>query len=178
MLKRTIVFLLLNVICLGSVYSQAITRMAVVDLPRVYTEFFNDSKAVREFQQRSARVQADIDKMNKEIMDLKSKHADAIAKDNEAEMHRLEGQINAKTENLRVFFQTRMAELDKMKQGLMTSGSFLNQVHDEIRYIAESKGYTAVFDIKSTPGIIWFSPSVDITNDLIQSLKNKAARNN
>jgi len=178
MLKRTIAFLLLSVSGLCFIYSQQITRMAVVDLPRVYTEFFAESKAVRDFQQRSARVQNDIDRMNKEIQDLKNKHADAILKDDTSEVLRLENQINTRQENFRVFYQTRMAELDKMRQGLMQSNTFLNQVHDEIRYIAESKGFTAVFDIKSTPGIIWYSPSVDITNDLIQSLKNKAARSN
>jgi outer membrane protein len=178
MLKRTIVIFFLSVLCLSYAYSQQITRMAVVDLPRVYTEFFTESKAVRDFQQRTTRVQTDIDKMNKEIQDLKNKHADAILKDDSSEMLKLEGQINTRTENLRVFYQTRMAELDKMRQGLMQSNTFINQVHDEIRYIAESKGYTAVFDIKNTPGIIWFSPSVDITNDLIQSLKNKAAKDN
>lgn len=178
MLKRGIILFLLSVFCFGFAYSQQITRMAVVDLPRVYTEFFTESKAVRDFQQRSARVQADIDRMNKEIQDLKTKHADALLKDDSSEALRLEGQINKRTEDMRVFYQTRMAELDKMRQGLMQSSAFLNQVHDEIRYIAESKGYTAVFDIKNTPGIIWFSPSVDITNELIQSLKNKAAKSN
>jgi len=178
MLKRVIIYLFLSIFIIGFAYSQQITRMAVVDLPKVYTEFFTESRAVREFQQRTARVQADIDKMNKEILDLRTKHADALLKDDSSEALRLEGQINKRSEDLRVFYQTRMAELDKMRQGLMQSSTFLNQVHDEIRYIAESKGYTAVFDIKNTPGIIWFSPSVDITNELIQSLKNKAAKGN
>ena len=174
MFKRVIIFLLLNLLCLGFVHSQMITRMAVVDLPRVYTTFFQQSRAVREFQQRSERVQADIDRMQKEIQDLRTRHADAILKDDQTEMLRLETQINRRTENLREFYQTRTTELDNQRKNLMQSSSFLNQVHDEIRFIAESEGFTAVFDIKSTPGIIWHSPTVDITDKLIQSLQNRS----
>jgi len=176
-MNRSVILTALFLFCFGSVYGQQITRMAVVDLPRVYTEFFQDSKAVRDFQQRTAKVQSDIDRMFKDIQDLKSKHADALLKDDTSEALRLEAAISKRSEELRVFSQTRMAELEKMRQNLSQSSTFFNQVHDEIRYIAESKGYTAVFDLKNTQGIIWYSPSVDITNDLIQSLKNKAAKN-
>ena len=175
--KRILFFLLLNAACFGILYSQsAITRMAVVDLPRVYTEFFQESKAVRDFEERTARVQREIDRMQKEIQDLKVRHADAILKDDQNAMLRLETDINKKTDNLRNFYQAKTAELDKIKKGLMQSGDFLNQVQNEIRFIAESEGYTVVFDLKNTAGIVWFSPSVDITDKLIQSLRVKAAR--
>jgi len=154
-MKRVIIFLLLNIICIGFTFSQQITRMAVVDLPRVYTAFFRESRAVREFEERATRVQNDIDRMTKEIQDLRSRHADAISRDDQTEMIRLEAQINRRTENLREFYQARMTELERQKSNLMQSDSFLRQVHDEIRFVAESEGYSAVFDIKNTPGIVW-----------------------
>ena len=172
-MKRVIIFLLLNIICIGFTFSQQITRMAVVDLPRVYTAFFRESRAVREFEERATRVQNDIDRMTKEIQDLRSRHADAISRDDQTEMIRLEAQINRRTENLREFYQARMTELERQKSNLMQSDSFLRQVHDEIRFVAESEGYSAVFDIKNTPGIVWHSPTVDITEKLIQSLQTR-----
>ena len=173
-MKRVLFFLLFCLICFGTVYSQQITRIAVVDLPRVYTAFFRESNAVRQFEQRSARVQADVDRMQKEIQDLRTRHADAILRDDQTEMIRLETQINRRTENLREFYQARTAELDTQRKNLMQSSSFLNQVHDEIRFIAESEGYSVVFDLKNTPGIVWHSPTVDITDRLIQSLQTRA----
>jgi len=173
MFKRVFAVFLLSLICAGVAFGQQITRVAVVDLPRVYTAFFRDSKAVRDFEQRSARVQADIDRMTREIQDLRTRHADAILKDDQSDMIRLETQINRRIENLREFHQARTAELDKQRRELMQSSSFLSQVHDEIRFIAESEGYSVVIDLKNTPGIVWHSPTVDITEKLIQSLQTR-----
>jgi len=176
MLKRVILLLSLNVLCLSYVFGQQITRFAVVDLPKVYTELFRESAAVRQFEEKSARVQADIDKITKEIQNLKSKYADAIKDNNETEALKLENQIYKRSEYLKEFFQIKTAELDAERSKLMQSESFLKQVYDEIRYIAESEGYTMILNMKNNPNIIWFSPSIDITERLIQSLKMKSKK--
>jgi len=174
MIKKALIFLLLNV-C-GLLYGQQLTRFAVVDLSRVYTAFFRESRAVREWEERSARVQSDIDRMTREILELRSRHADAVLRDDQNEALRLETQINRRSEFLRDYYQTKTEELETQKRNLMRTGSFLEQVHDEMRFIAESEGYTMVLDSKN-PVILWFSPSVDITDKLIQNLLSRSSRN-
>jgi len=174
MLKKTLFFLLLNV-C-GLLYGQQLTRFAVVDLSKVYMAFFRDSTAVRQFEERSARVQADIDRMTREIQELRSRYADAMTNNNQSEALRLETQINSRSEYLREFYQTRTAELETQRRNLMRSGSFLDQVYDEMRFIAESEGCTLVINLNDTPGVVWYSPSVDITDKLIQSLLTRSSR--
>jgi len=174
MLKKALFFLLLNV-C-GLLYGQQLTRFAVVDLSRVYMAFFRESRAVREFEERSARVQADIDRMTREIQELRSRHADATMNNNQTEALRLETQINSRTEYLREYYQTRTAELETQRRNLMTSGSFLDQVYDEMRFVAESEGCTMVINLNDTPGVVWYSPSIDITDKLIQSLQTRSSR--
>jgi outer membrane protein len=176
MLKRILFFLLLALACFGTTFGQQFTRFAVVDLPRVFTEFRRESRAVREFEERSTRVQNEIDRMTREIQNLRSRHADAIQQDNQSEIIRLETEINRRTENLRNFYQARTAELDRERQNLMQSDSFLNQVNNEIRLLAESEGITTVFDISKTPGIIWYSPAFDFTDRLIQRLRASSSR--
>jgi len=172
MKKRVLIFLLLNVSCI--IYAQQLTRFAVVDMPKVYTAFFRDSRVVRQFEEKSAKVQSDIDKMTKEIQDLRSRHADALLRDDQTEVLRLENLIYRRSEYLRDFYQTKTAELENEKKKLMQSGSFLEQVYDEIRYIAESEGYSMVVDLKQNNGIIWYSNTVDITDKLIANLLTKA----
>jgi len=167
--KRILVFVLLNVSCI--LYAQQLTRIAVVDMPKVYMAYFKDSRAVRQFEEKSAKVQSDIDKMSKEIQDLKSRHADALLRDDQSEVLRLDGLIYRKAENLNQFYQTRTAELENEKKKLMQSGSFLDQVYDEIRYIAESEGYSMV--IEKNNNILWFSNTIDITDKLITNLQKK-----
>jgi len=172
MLKKVLLLLLLNVSCF--LYAQQLTRFAVVDMPKVYTAFFRDSRAVRQFEERSARVQSDIDKITKEIQDLKSRQLDASGRGDQSEALRLENQVYRRSEYLRDYYTTKTAELEDQKRRLMQSGSFLEQVYDEIRYIAESEGYSMVLDLKDAKGIIWYSANVDITDKLIQNLLTKA----
>jgi len=171
MVKKILFLLLLNVSCI--LYAQQLTRFAVVDMPKVYTAFFRDSRPVRQFEERSARVQSEIDKITKEIQDLKSKQLDASQKGDQSEALRLENQVYRRSEYLKDYYNTKTAELENEKKKLMQSGSFLEQVYDEIRYIAESEGYSMVLDLKENKGIIWYSTTVDITDKLISNLLTK-----
>lgn len=172
MLKKVLIFLLLNVSCV--LYAQQLTRFAVVDMPKVYTAFFRDSRAVRQFEERSAKVQSDIDRMTREIQDLRTRYANAMQSDDQNEALRLETLINRRQDYLREFYQIRTTELENEKKRLMQSGSFLEQVYDEIRFIAESEGYSIVMDLKQNNGIIWYSSTVDITDKLISNLQTRS----
>ncbi|MDR1950578.1 MAG: OmpH family outer membrane protein [Spirochaetaceae bacterium] len=159
-----------------SLGAQQLTRFAVVDLPRVYASFFRDSRAVREFEERSARVQAEIDRMTAEIQALQSAQLNAEAAGEREQALRLESEIYRKSEYLKQYFQVRTAELNDQKAKLSQSGTFLEQVYAEIRFIAESEGYSMVLSMKENTGILWYSPTVDITDKLIQNLLTKAGR--
>ena len=171
-------FLLLSIILLGlcgaAETQQIITRFAVVDLPRVYIAFFSESRAVRNFEERSARVQSEIDRMSAEIQSLKVNQVNAQAQGNMDQALRYENEINRRSDFLKEYYRTQTAELERMKNNLTQSSSFLEQVYDEIRFIAESEGYSAVLNLKDTTGILWYSPTVDITDKLIQSLRNRS----
>ena len=174
-MKKIIITVGLFYIGLCGAYAQQLTRFAVVDLPRVYLSFFRESRAVREWDEKSARVQSDFDKMTAEIQTLKSSQITAEFQGNRQLALRLESDINQKTEYLKEYYQLKTAELEMEKNRLTQSNSFLGQVYDEIRYIAESEGYSMVLNLKENTGILWYSPTVDITDRLIQNLLRKAA---
>jgi outer membrane protein len=175
-LKKALFFAVFVISGLGSLYAQQLTRFAVVDLPRVYVAFFRDSRAVREFEERSVRVQTEIDRMSAEIQTLRSTHLDVQGRGDQSQALRLENEIYRKSEYLKEYFQVKTAELEDQKNKLTQSSSFLEQVYDEIRYIAESEGYSMVLNLKEKNGILWYSPTVDITDKLIQNLASKAGR--
>jgi outer membrane protein len=159
-----------------SLGAQQLTRFAVVDLSKVYVSFFRESRAVREFEERSARVQAEINQMTREIQDLKSSQINAEFRGDRNEAMRLENEAYRKSEFLKEYYKLKTAELEDQKGKLTQSGAFLEQVYDEIRYIAESEGYSMVLNNKENTGILWFSPTVDITDKLIQNLLAKSRR--
>jgi outer membrane protein len=175
-MKKIVVLTFLVCCTAASLCAQQLTRFAVVDLPKVYTAFFRESRAVREFEERSTRVQTEIDKMNKEIQELRSRHADQVLKGEQSQALRTETEINRKSDFLREYYTVKTAELEEQKRRLSQSGSFLEQVYGEIRYIAESEGYSMVLNLKENTGILWYSPTVDITDKLIQNLLEKGRR--
>jgi len=156
-----------------SLYSQQLTRFAVVDLTKVYSVFLRESRAVREFEQRSAAIQAEIDKMTREIQDLRAKRIDLVNQGDQTGALRLENEIYRKSEFLREYYTVKTAELDDQRKKLAQSDSFMEQVYGEIRSIAESEGYSMVMNLKDA---IWYSPTVDITDKVIQNLVSRSRR--
>lgn len=175
-MKRFAVAAAFAALCAVPALSQQLTRFAVIDLPRVFTTFYRDSKAVRDWEERSARVQADIDRMTAELQNLQRVKLEAEAAGDAERTLRTDAEITKKTEFLREYYRVKTAELEDQKKKLSQSTAFLQQVHDEIKIIAESEGYSAVLNLKESAGILWYSPTVDITDAVIQSLLTKAGR--
>jgi outer membrane protein len=176
MIKRSVLALICAAALGMFLEAQQLTRFAVVDLPKVYTAFFRDSRAVRELEERSARVQAEIDRMTAEIQELRSAMVSAEGAGERERALRLENEISRKSDYLRDYYHVKTAELAAQRNRLSQSDSFMNQVYGEIRYIAESEGYSMVLNLKENTGILWYSPTVDITDKLITNLLTKAGR--
>jgi outer membrane protein len=147
-----------------------------VDLSRVYTAYFRESTAVRQFEERSQRVQNEVNRQTAAITELRSQKAAADLAQNQVESSRLEAQIYRQSEALKEYYQTQMTILEDQRRNLMQSGSFLDQIYEEIRFLAESEGCSMVFNLKDTPGIVWYSATVDLTDRLIQNLQTRTRR--
>ncbi|MDR0383331.1 MAG: OmpH family outer membrane protein [Spirochaetaceae bacterium] len=156
--------------------AQQITRFAVVDMNKVYTAFFRESRAVRDFEERSARVQADVDRMTREIQDLKSAQSNAELQGDNERAVRLENEIYKKNEFLKEYYKLKTAELEDQKKKLSQSSAFLEQVYNELRVVAESEGYVMVINLRDAKGILWYSQTIDITDKVIQNLQSKSGR--
>jgi outer membrane protein len=87
--------------------AQQLTRFAVVDLSRVYTQFFRESRAVREWEERSSRVQSEVDRMTAEIQTLHTSLVDAEARGDEERVLRIQTDIYRKQEFLREYYQVK-----------------------------------------------------------------------
>ncbi|MCL2608306.1 MAG: OmpH family outer membrane protein [Treponema sp.] len=170
MRKWFLAFMLVCGLAVGAFGQQQITRFALVDMGRVYAAFLQESRAARALQTRSAEVQAQIGKMAEEIQDLRERFEEAQAANNRQVAARLQADVNRKTEALRNFHATQTAALETQRENLINSNEFLSEVYAEIRFVAEREGYSMVLDLKEVPGILWYSGTVDITDNLIRSL--------
>jgi len=150
-----------------SLPAQMLTRFAVVDMNRVHSVFFMESGPVRALEVRAAEIQAEINRRTQEIQGLQAEMANAVGA---AEQRRFQDEIRSRTEALRDFHATRTAELEAERRELAQTDAFMRDIYNDIRFVAEREGFSMVFDLRQTPGLLWFSPTVDITEVLIQRL--------
>jgi outer membrane protein len=164
-------FLLVLLLSALSLEAQQITRFAVVDLTKVWSEFQNDSKQIRAWEAASERVQAEVDKRTTELQNLAGQKAEAELSGDAAKAGRLDADLNRKTEALRVYYEAETKKLEDQKTRLSNQSDFVNKVYNELRVVAESEGYSMVLNLRDNKGILWYSQAIDITAKVIANLK-------
>lgn len=151
-------------------FAQQITRFAVIDTARIYTTFYRDSRNVRDFESKRLRYQREIQRLSDEIKDLRQQKVDAEALGETARVTRLEAQISSKTNFLLDYSKAKNEELDELRKELTTDDEFYSMLYEQIRKISEADGYSMVLSLQEGNSIIWYSPTVDITDKVIRSM--------
>ena len=172
---RKIIWLIavMIVVSMTSLYAQQITKFAVIDTSRIYTTFYRDSRSVRDYEARKTRYQADIQRMSDEIKQLRQQRVDAEAADDTARAKRLERDIEKKTSFLLEYSKAKNSELDTLKKHLVSDDDFYSMLYEEIRIVAESDGYSMVLSLHDNSAIMWYSPTVDITDKIIRNMTSR-----
>jgi outer membrane protein len=173
-MKRIIIALLLGGIGFSLQAQQTITRFAVVDMNRVVDVYHRQSAAGRAFTEKSAQVQAEINRLTAELQDLKTRLAEAQEQKKRSQIRTLESQVGDKTKALQEYIKKSFAELEQDRAKL-TDDAFLTRLNTILRIVAESDGYNMVLN-KEGAGILWYSPSVDITNKVLERLRTGNTR--
>ncbi|AEH40269.1 outer membrane protein H [Treponema paraluiscuniculi Cuniculi A] len=166
----TFVFMLLTSLLQGQ--SQHITRFAVIDAARIYSTFWRDSRVLRDYESKKARHQGEIQKMSDELVELRQKKVDAQMQQNIASVQKYEVLIASKTALLLEYSKTSNDELTALRKTLIADDAFYAKLYAAIRRIAESEGYSIVLDLQKNAGILWYSHSVDITEDVLRELSS------
>ncbi|MDR2662561.1 MAG: OmpH family outer membrane protein [Treponema sp.] len=169
-MKRIVIALLLSAGMLPVLQAQqTITRFAVVDMGRIMTAFGSSSG---EFAEKSAAVQVEIDRRNAELQDLTARLEAAKAENKRSQIRKLEAEIKTKTRDTQEYLRTSFADLEKEKSVQKTlSDDTLRRLNNALRVVAESEGYSMILSRQEGSGILWYSPSVDITNRVLQYLR-------
>ena len=175
--KLTAILLALALASAGAAYGQQVTRIAVVDLSKVITAYSKDAQAVKDFQAKKSQVQTEIDKMSAEIMRLMSLKADADKAGDKTAVLKYRDEIDKRTKSLSDYVSAKQAELDDQAKKLATNDAFSQDLYKQIQNVAETEGYALVLNLKSSDSVmnavLWYSPMIDITADVIQALTGK-----
>lgn len=164
----TILFVLL---CSTGVFAQQqITKFAVVDTAKVYNAYFRTSAPVRNYEKKKTEFQEEITKRTDEIRKLQQRKVEYEKNGNDSAALKTEAEITKKKDYLTEYTNAKNVELESMQKSLQTSDDFYKKLYNTLDRIAESGGYSMILSLQDANAILWYSSSVDITEQVISDL--------
>ena len=170
-LKKIIV---LSVVAFASsfcgIFAQQITKFGVVDTARVYQAYFRDSTPVRNYESKKQEFQSEIDKMVSDLQNLHDRKLEYEKNGDESAAMNIEAQITKKTDFINEYTNAKNVELESLKKSLQDNAAFCKQLYNTLSRIAEKGGYSMILSLQQSNAILWYSRSVDITDEVISQL--------
>lgn len=170
MKKITLAAMLLFMLS-GSLFAAKLTMVAVIDLTRIVSDYFKESAAWREIDQLIQRTEETLEDRKEEINLLEQRKMNAIEENNQRLSLQLDEEIRKKQEYMKEYNRIMTERIESKKNQLMTSSDFSREIISAVEYIAETEGYSIVLR-KKDPNILYYNYEVDITDKVLEYLRN------
>lgn len=168
--KFLFLFALISAMPLSNLFAQQITKFAVVDTARVYQAYYRDSSSVRNYESKKAEFQKEISRLVSEIQGLHDKKLEYQRSGKDAEALKVEQQITRKSEYLNEYTNAKNMELKTLETSLQNNNAFYKKLYSILERVAETGGYSMILSLQQNNAILWYSHSVDVTDDVISRL--------
>lgn len=146
-------------------------KFAMIDMEYVLRNVPAYEMANTQLSQVSQRWEKEVNELAKEADNLYKTYqsemvflSDDQKKAREAEIVKKEDEVS----QLRNKYFGPKGELYKKRQSLMKP--IQEDVYNAVKAVAEEKGYQAIFDRASSQSIVFASPRIDISNDVLAKL--------
>lgn len=164
-------FLLLALFAIISAVSVNAQKFALIDMEYVLKNIPAYERANEQLTQQSKRWQGEVDDLTVEAQNLYKKYQSESIFLSDEQRTKREQEILAKeklaSELKRKYFGPD-GELYKKRESLMAP--IQDEIYNAVKEICESKGYSAVVDRASAVSIIYASPKIDISNEVLAKL--------
>ncbi len=171
-MKKQMGYALLLIISVSALAAQQITRFAVVDTAQVYNTFFRDSTAVRNYEAKKLEYQNEINRLTEELRTLQLNKLELEKAGDMTAAVKLETEISRRAGFLTEYTKAKNVELDTLKKKLNSDDEFYIAFYDAIGRVAESDGYSLVLSLQDANAVLWYSPTVNITEKVITRLRS------
>lgn len=159
-----------SVLFIANASAQQITKFGVVDTSKVYTAYFRNSAPIRNYEKKKADFQEEINTRTEELRQLQQKKLDYEKAGNDTQALKVEAEITKKKDYLTEYTNAKNVELESMLKSLNNSDDFYKKLYSTLAKIAESGGYSMILSLQESNAILWYSNSVDITDQVISEL--------
>jgi outer membrane protein len=162
--------LLLVVLCAATVSMQA-QKFALIDMDYVFKNIPAYERANEQLTQVSKKWQAEVDALTTEAQTMYKNYQNEVVflskEQKKAKQDAIMEKEKQASDLKRKYFGPE-GELFKKRTSLMTP--IQEEVYNAVKDIADLRGYQLVLDRASDAGIIFGSPKIDISNEVLQKL--------
>lgn len=164
-MKKTFVITLLLLVSALTVQAQ---RFALIDMEYILKNIPAYESANKQIEQSSKQWQAEAEKLAAEAKSMYEDYQKNASKLTDAQRTaKEEAIVNKETElaELRRKYFGPQGEMSKLQEKLMRP--IQDEIYDAVKEIATAKGYAVVTDRASATSIIFASPDIDISDEVL-----------
>ena len=146
-------------------------KYALIDMEYILEQIPAYDRANNQLEQASQKWQAEVEKISKEAQTLYKNYQSVAATLSDAQRTQREEAIVAKEKaaaELRRKYFGPEGEMYKLQEELIQP--IQDDIYDAVKEIATRQGYAMVIDRASASSIIFASPSIDISNEVLAKL--------
>lgn len=162
--------LLMSLMCLAAL-SMSAQKFALVDMEYILKNIPAYERANEQLTQVSKKWQAEVEALNTEASTMYKNYQNEVVflsqEQKKARQEEIMKKEKSASELKRKYFGPE-GELFKKRQSLMTP--IQDEIYNAVKEISELRGYSVVVDRASNSGIIFGSPKIDISNEVLQKL--------
>ncbi|MBQ7180413.1 MAG: OmpH family outer membrane protein [Bacteroidaceae bacterium] len=146
-------------------------KFALVDMEYILKNIPSYERANEQLNQVSKKWQAEVDALTSEAQTLyKNYQSEAVFLSEEQKTQREEAIVSKEKEaaELKKKYFGPEGELYKKRESLMAP--IQEEIYNAVKDISDQKGYSLILDRASDAGIIFASPKIDISNEVLAKL--------
>lgn len=174
--RSTSKILLLSLVLLilfSTGFAQENKNLGIVDSDQILQNSIEGKKVLAQLRERESTNQEKLAKKDEEIRGLQKKiNTQSLTLTQEAQMNLNSDLERLKTERQRMY-EDSQREMNEMAARLFQK--IQNEVMPLIEQIGKEKGLDIIFDLQRS-GAVYYSPTVDITNEVIQRYDEQKAK--
>ena len=162
---------LLAIIAICARPSAMAQNWALVDMEYILKNIPAYESAMQQIEQSSKKWEKEISALNTEIQTLyKNYQSEMVLLSDEQKKERAQEILDKETEvkELKRKYFGNDGELYKKRESLMAP--IQDEIYNAVKEICEAKGYSAVVARASAVSIIYASPKIDISNEVLAKL--------
>lgn len=162
---------ILMLLCVGGVAGLQAQKFALVDMEYILSNIPAYERANEQLNQVSKKWQAEVEALDNEAQTLYKNYQNEMVFLSEAQKKEREQAIVDKEKEaaeLKKKYFAPEGELFKKRTSLIQP--IQDEIYNAVKSIAQSKGYSLILDRASDTGIVFASPTADISNEVLAKL--------